>query len=135
MKLILVAATCFFVSGATYAQNATQHAGHARVRKTAIGGTINDKKGHPVPKVQAYIYKGDSATNSSGYTDANGNFETNNVMPGTYDLRLVYPSAKRIVINGVPVKMHRVTYINLATTEPTADSAISYSDIAPKAAK
>lgn len=134
MKLRLAVIACLLVAGTAHAQNAARPAGKAKVRKSAIGGAIYDAKHHPIPKVKAFIYYNDSATNASGYTDASGHFETNNVMPGTYNLRLVYPAGKRLVVNGIPVKQLKVTQIEIATNEPTADSALAYTDIAPKPA-
>ncbi|GAA4465993.1 hypothetical protein GCM10023093_19250 [Nemorincola caseinilytica] len=135
MKPIIAVIACLLIAGASHAQNTAKPAGKAKIRKNAIGGTITDARHRPIPKVQAFIYYNDSATNSSGYTDASGRFETNNVLPGTYNLRLVYPSAKRLIINGVPVSKLRVTQIDIATSEPTTDSAISYTDIAKPTAK
>lgn len=135
MKPILALVACLLVSDGLFAQNAAQPVGRSKVRKNAVGGIITDLRNNPLPKVQIYIYKGDSATNASGYTDARGNFETNNVMPGVYDLRVVYPSSTRIVISGVPVKMHKVTYFKLAANAPTADSTVAFTDLVPAAIK
>ena len=134
MKPIIAVAACLLIAGAAHAQNTAKPAGSAKVRKNAIAGNISDGRHRPMPKVKAFIYYNDSATNSSGYTDAMGNFETNNVMPGTYNLRLVYPAGKRLIVNGVPVKKLTVTHIDIATNEPTNDSAVAYTDIAPKPA-
>lgn len=131
MKLIFALAVSLSVSATSYAQNATP----SKVRKTAVAGTITDATGNPMPKVQAYIYKGDSATNSSGYTDARGKFETNNVMPGVYDLRLVFPNSKRVIVNGVPVKMRQITYFKLSANEPVEDSTVSFNDLVPATPK
>lgn len=131
MKPILALVACLVVSGSVLAQNA----GRSKVRKTAVGGLITDLRYNPLPKVQVYIYKGDSATNASGYTNAQGNFETNNIMPGVYDLRIVYPSSRRIIVSGVPVKMHKVTTFKLVANDPTADSTIAFTDLVPAAAK
>lgn len=131
MKPILALVACLFLSGSLFAQNT----GKSTTRKTAVGGLITDLRHNPLPKVQVYIYKGDSATNASGYTNAQGSFETNNVMPGVYDLRIVYPSSRRIIVSGVPVKMHKVTSFKLAANAPTADSTIAFTDLVPAAPK
>jgi hypothetical protein len=134
MKLIFSITACILFSGVLAAQTGNV-AAKKKVRKNAIGGTILDARRLAIPKVQAFIYLGETATNSSGFTDADGYFETNQVMDGTYDLRLVYPSAKRIVVTGIPVKGRRITEVNLITNMPTADSTIAWSDIAPRSSK
>ncbi len=112
----------------------TPNAGGTKVRKSAVAGYITNLRGEPMPKVQAFIYLGDSATNSSGYTDSKGYFETNNVLPGTYSLRLFFPSVgRRITIADVPVKKLQLTTFRLKTEIPAADSSIAWGDIAPQA--
>ena len=112
----------------------TPKAGSTKVRKSAVAGYITDLRGEPMPKVQAFIYLGDSATNSSGYTDSKGYFETNNVLPGTYSLRLFFPAnGRRITINDVPVKKLQLTQFRLKTEVPAADSSIAWGDVAPAA--
>ncbi len=130
MKLISTVVACLAISCAVQAQTTTT--AKRKVRKNAIGGTIMDARHKPVPKVQAFVYFGDSAVNASGYTDASGYFETNSVMPGTYDLRIVYPNANRLIINGVTVKGLKVSRVSIATDMPTTDSTVSYLDVIEK---
>ncbi|MBX2905318.1 MAG: carboxypeptidase regulatory-like domain-containing protein [Taibaiella sp.] len=102
-----------------------------KVRKTGIGGTIQNELREPVAKIQAYIYRGDDII-ASGFSDTKGYYETNNVLPGTYTLRLVYPkSGRRITVPGVPVKMKKVTIVNYKGIEPVGDSTIAYTDLMP----
>ncbi len=133
MKLSLTVAACLLISGAAFAQATTpaKTSGQTKIRRTAIGGTIKDARRNPVPKVQAFVYKNDTLL-ASGFTGADGNFETNSVMPGVYTLRLVYPSTgRRFVVNGVPVKALKVTPVNYTGVEPTADTAMSYIELMP----
>jgi hypothetical protein len=123
MKLITLVTACLLLAGVAQAQN-------TKVRKSAIGGTIKDARRQPINKVQAYIYRNDTIA-ASGYTIADGSYETNNVKPGTYELRLVYPSTRRISITGVPVKMLKITTVSLMTSEPLEDSTIAYTDLYP----
>lgn len=102
-----------------------------KVRKTCIGGTVLNEYREPVAKIQAYIYKGDDIM-ASGFSDSRGYYETNNVLPGVYTLRLVYPkSGRRITIPDVPVKMRQVTMVNYRGIEPVGDSTIAYAELMP----
>lgn len=135
MKLITIVAASILFSITAHAQpasKATVGSNANKIRKNAVGGIIKDLRRQPVPKLQAYMYRNDTLI-GSGYTTAEGAFETSNVPPGTYALRIVYPtSGKRITITGVPVKLKTITPVNLMVNEPIEDSTISYTDIAPK---
>ncbi len=133
MKMIIAVTGCLLLAGMSYGQSNTKPAG-SKARKSAIGGTIKDARGRPVPKVQAYIYRNDTIA-ASGFSNAEGNYETNSVLPGVYSLRIVYPSAKRVTVTGVPVKMLKITAVNLTGDEPTADSTIAYTELVPKEVK
>ena len=98
---------------------------------TAIGGSIRDARYHPLPGVETFIYQADSSIIASGYTDAKGYYETNGVLPGKYDLKIVYPSNKAVIVKGVPVKSG-VTQLNLNLNPPDADTTLLYTDLVPK---
>lgn len=137
MKPITIVVASLLISVAAHAQTAPKanvRAGNGanKIRKNAVGGSIKDLRRQPVPKLQAYLYRNDTLI-GSGYTSSEGAFETSNVPPGTYALRIVYPSSgKRITITGVPVKLKTITPVNLMVNQPVEDSTISYNDIAPK---
>lgn len=130
MKLIVVVAGCLLFSGTSMGQTGARKAGATKVRKSAIGGTIRNSRWSPLPKVQAYIYNAETIV-ASGYSDASGYYETNSVAPGTYDVRFVYPSSKRVTVTGIPVKMLKITELNLASEEPSADTTIAYTELVP----
>ena len=112
---------------------AARPAAAAKVRKTAIGGTILTARREAVAKIQAYIYSNDTIK-ASGFSDASGNYETSSVLPGVYTLRLVYPrSGRRITVSGVPVKALKVTTVNYTGIEPVADSTFTYNELMPAA--
>jgi hypothetical protein len=136
MKLIVAVTGCLLFAGVALGQTTTRAtaSGGAKIRKNAIGGTIKDIRRRPVAKIQAYIYRNDTIA-ASGYTNAEGNYETNSVMPGVYSLRLVYPSSKRITVTNVPVKQLKITMVNITTAEPVEDSTIAYTDLVPPAPK
>jgi hypothetical protein len=103
---------------------------------SAVGGYIHDARMHPLAGVQAFIYANDSAGSiiASGYTDAMGFYETNGVAPGRYNLKIVYPSTKAVVVKGVPVK-GGVTQVILHANPPEADTTLLYTDMVPKVDK
>ena len=137
MKPITIVVASLLISITAHAQTApkaTTRAGNGakKVYKNAVGGTIKDLRRLPLPKLQAYLYRNDTLI-GSGYTSSEGTFETSNVPPGTYVLRIVYPATgKRITITGVPVKLKTITPVNLMVNQPVEDSTISYTEIAPK---
>jgi len=114
----------------TTTTKATKAVGHG----SAIGGTIRNARFQPLNGVQAFIYAPDSSIIASGYTDVKGNYETNGVVPGKYDLKILYPSNKAVIIKGVPVK-GGVTQVNLNANPPDSDTIMQYADIAPKPEK
>ncbi len=137
MKPITIVVASLLISVTAHAQTAPKATtrasnGAKKVYKNAVGGTIKDLRRQPLPKLQAYLYRNDTLV-GSGYTSSEGAFETSNVPPGTYALRIVYPATgKRITITGVPVKLKTITPVNLMVNQPVEDSTISYTEIAPK---
>ena len=137
MKPITIVVASLLISVTAHAQTAPKATARAsnganKIRKNAVGGTIKDLRRLPLPKLQAYLYRNDTLV-GSGYTSSEGAFETSNVPPGTYVLRIVYPATgKRITITGVPVKLKTITPVNLMVNQPVEDSTISYTEIAPK---
>jgi len=100
---------------------------------TAIGGSIRDARFHPLAGVETFVYSGDSSSSiiASAFTDEKGLYETNGVMSGKYDLKVVYPTNKAIIVKGVPVKSG-VTQINLNVNPPDADTTLLYAELVPK---
>jgi len=130
MKQFAAVTLCLLISGTAFAQ--TNATGVKRnPNKSGIAGTIKNMHKKPIAGIRAFVYKKDSIA-ASGFTDSTGYFETGFVIPGTYDLKLVYPSDKLFVIQAVPVKARTITMTDLRTEPPAADTAISYSVIAPK---
>lgn len=137
MKPITIIAVCLLTTITAHAQPAAKvpaktSKGANKVYKNAVGGVILDVRKQPQVKLQAFLYRNDTLI-GSGYTSADGAFETSTVPPGTYALRIVYPTTgKRITITGVPIKLRTITPVNLQVNQPVEDSTISYNDIAPK---
>ena len=138
MKQLILLAICLFTISASRAQNASRKTGAQPARKgnqannkTAIGGLIKDAHNHPIPGVEAFVYKPDSSIAASGFTDSMGHYETNAVMPGKYDLKIVYPSEKMAMVTGVIVKKG-VTNISLKMDDPPADTLILFYELQPK---
>ena len=137
MKKIIALAACSLAVSAAMAQNAPKAPAKKLVSnaaKCAITGFIRDTRNKPVEGVKAFIYKPDSSIAASGYTDSKGNYETNSVAPGTYFVKLVYPSYKTIMVSGVVMKMG-LTLVSFKTSPPAADSVVPYTDLVPKVEK
>ena len=99
--------------------------------KCAVAGIITDMHNFPLKGVKAFVYQADSSIIASGFTDADGYFETNSILPGTYYIRIMYPSQTITLIMNVTMKPG-ITPVNIKAEPPAADNTISYSDIAPK---
>jgi hypothetical protein len=142
MKRIIVSAACLLALGPVFAQQKTEpvntRAKYIQTllasRKCAVEGIIKDSHSRPIKGVQTFVYQADSSIIASGYTDSTGYYTTNSTVPGSFDLKIVYPNEKIILIKGVPLKAG-ITPINLKADQPTTDTSISYADIAPKPAE
>lgn len=132
MKQLILLSACLLSAGALFAQKpAVPIKKGVHGPKCNVGGSIRDTRNHPVEGVKAFIYQADSSIIASGTTDATGNYETNNVAPGVYMVKLVYPSYKVVMVSGVKIKLGGAQ-ISLKTDPPVADSSINYTDIVPK---
>jgi len=142
MRKIIVLAACLCTFSVSYAQKAsspakTQGSNLQKMiatKRCAASGTIRDAKNFPLKNVKIFIYAADSSISASGYTDEKGHYETNSVAPGTYDVKIAYPSQKAMMITGVIMKPG-FTALNLKANVPEADGSMPYSDIAPKPAE
>ena len=133
MKRFLAFSLCLLVSGASFAQKGATNA-KKNNHKSAIAGVLQNMHRQPLIGVQAFIYRKDSIM-ASGYTDSTGYYETNSTFPGVYDLKLVYPSSKVMMITGVPIKAATLTMVDFRANPPEADTTVSYATIAPKVEK
>jgi len=146
MRQITIFAVCLLISGAISAQNKTTTTKTTKTQTTtkttttvhgsAIGGFIHDARKHPLAGVEAFIYLPDSSSSivASGYTDAMGYYETNGVLPGKYNLKIVYPSNKAVIVKAVPIKAG-VTDVSLNINPPEGDTTLLYTDLVPKVEK
>lgn len=108
----------------------------AKVRKNAISGVVRDSRKRPVARVQMHVYLADTALIASGYTLADGRYETNSMPPGVYTVKVVNPNWKhRIYVTGVPVKMRQTTPLDISLDEPEEDNSVPYTDVMPAAKK
>lgn len=142
MKKLVVLAACILISGSSFGQNAGTKTEKpmtpaqkkaADLRKNAVGGYIRDARNRPLEGVQAFIYQHDSANSiiASGYTDVTGYYETNSVMPGKYNIKIVYPNNKSIMVPEVMMKKG-ITDISIKSEAPTTDTSISFAVFQPK---
>ncbi len=134
MKYIIVLFVAILAGGPLSAQQSAQkpltpeQKRAADARKNAVSGFIRDSRNRPMEGIQAFIYAKDSAATilASGYSDATGYYETNSVMPGKYNIKIVYPSTnKAILVPDVVMKRGLLT-ITLKNDVPTADTSIEY---------
>ena len=155
MKQLTALAICLFATGIIYAQNTAAPKktaaqpkpatttgsasptaavagknGKLKNNGPAIGGIIMDGHRHPIADVHAFIYGKDSSIIASGYTDEKGHYETNAVLPGIYQVKMVYPSAKEIRISGVVIKKG-ITPISITAFEPSADTTLPFTYFVP----
>ncbi len=136
-KIATLLLSCF-IAGAACAQTKAVAAKTTATKgktpvKTMVSGVIKDARNKPYKGVEAFVYTADSNIVASGYTDANGMFETNYVAPGSYFMKLVYPNKTVAIVLGVPVKSG-ATSLNLKQNAPEADTSYSYESVMPKAA-
>ena len=132
MKRFKALTFCLLIPGALFAQKSAANTKKAPSNKSAIAGVIQNTRKQPVMGIKAFIYRKDSIV-ASGYTDSAGYFETNYAIPGIYNLKLVYPSEKTMIITAVPVRARTLTMVDLKIAPPEADTSIAYATIAPKA--
>ena len=138
MKKIMATAVCICTVASAFAQtkNPAAHKGapmHKPVRPS-VEGTIRDAHYHPVRGVEAFIYQKDSTIIASGYTDSMGHYETNAVMPGTYNVKIVYPGAKDMMVTGVVIKAGP-TQLNVKGAAPAADTSVAFTTLMPQPEK
>lgn len=134
MRSIIVLFVAMLVSGPLFAQQSAQkpltpeQKRAADARKNAISGFIRDSRNRPMEGIQAFIYAKDSAATilASGYTDATGYYETNSVMPGKYNIKIVYPSTNKAILVPDVVMKRGLLNISLKNDMPTADTSIEY---------
>ncbi len=142
MTRIATLAICLFIFGTASAQKKKESHPNISVipqkphgvHKSAIGGYFTDVHKHPIRGVQAFIYLPDSTIGASGFTDSSGYYETNNILPGMYTLKIVYPyPTTAVTITGVPIVRETITEISFFKAErPTTDTIFSYLSIEPK---
>ena len=131
MKQFIAFTLCLFISAASFAQKNAAEAKKNPKHKSAIAGIIQNTHRQPIMGIKIFIYRKDTIV-ASGFTDSEGYYETNYAVPGIYNLKLVYPSEKTVVITAVPIKARAFTIVDLRTAPPEADTTISYGAVAPK---
>ena len=142
MKQFITIAVCILICGTASAQKKNEPHPNISVipqkpgvyHKSGVGGYFTDMRKRPIKGVQAFIYLPDSTIGASGFTDSTGYYETNNILPGSYDMKIVYPNTQASLrITGVPIIRETITEISFFKGEPpTADTSFSYSVIEPK---
>ncbi len=143
MRQILTLAICLFVSGTVSAQKKKEARPNISVipqkagvyHKSGVGGYFTDMRKHPIKGMQAFIYMPDSTIGASGFTDEAGYYETNNILPGTYNLKIVNPNWRTsMTITGVPIVRETITEISFFKLgdAPYNDTVFAYSAIEPK---
>ncbi len=134
MKLIVTLSACLFMCGAVMAQTTPAKAKKAKSDKdkTVIYGTLRDARNKPYKGMKAFVYRADSTIVASGFTDADGHFETNNIAPGAnYFVKLIYPTDKVTMVYGIEIKKGSLP-LDLKGAPPTEDTMMAYDVLYPK---
>ena len=145
MSRILTLAICLLVFGTASAQKKKEARPTISVipqkagvyHKSGVGGYFTDARKHPIKGMQAFLYLPDSTIGASGFTDEAGYYETNNILPGMYTMKLVNPNWRTsITITGVPIVRETITEISFFKLgdAPYNDTVFAYSAIEPKPA-
>ena len=129
MKQLLTLGICLLIATAASAQKKNEQHPNISVipqkpgvyHKSGVGGYFTDMRKRPIRGVQTFIYLPDSTIGASGFTDSTGYYETNNILPGSYDLKIVYPKTSASL---------KITFFK--SEPPTADTSFAYSVIEPK---
>ena len=143
MSRILTLAICLLVFGTASGQKKKETRPNISVipqkagvyHKSGVGGYFTDARKHPIKGMQAFLYLPDSTIGASGFTDEAGYYETNNILPGMYTMKLVNPNWRTsITITGVPIVRETITEISFFKLgdAPYNDTVFAYSAIEPK---
>lgn len=143
MRRILTLTICLFVFGTVSAQKKKEARPNISVvpqkpgvyHKSAVGGYFTDARKHPIKGMQLFLYLPDSTIGASGFTDDAGYYETNNILPGFYTMKIVNPNWRTsLTITGVPVVRETITEISFFkfADAPYNDTLFAYSAIEPK---
>lgn len=137
MKLIAALSVCLFVAQVLHGQTAATTPKGTPDKKAgankgvSIMGTIKTMHNKPIKGVEAFVYQADSTIVASGNTDAEGRYSTNGVPPGTYFVKLIYPTRKVTVVYGITIKTQNLE-LSLNADAPDADTMYSYDHVKPK---
>lgn len=142
MKQIITLAASLLICGTSFAQKGGKNDNDpAKVQRQliasgrcALTGVFTDAHNRPIEGVKAFIYQKDSSIIASGFSDASGHYETNSVLKGDYTIKLVYPSAKAMVVSGMPLKPG-FNQLNIKSDAPAADTTMQASSFMPKPAE
>lgn len=132
MKLIAALSASLFFSFASLAQSAPAKKASTKNKldKTIVYGTLTDAKHKPVKGMKAFVYKADSTIVASGYTDATGYYETNQVPAGTYFVKFIYPTDKVTMVYNIEIK--KAVELNYSANAPVEDTMIAFDALYPK---
>jgi protocatechuate 3,4-dioxygenase beta subunit len=142
MKQLIALSICVFAFGNSFGQQpaapqktaTAPQRGASKANRTVVTGTITDSRYRPIAGAQVFVYPPDSSIVASAYTDASGVYETNSVMPGTYRVKVLYPSNKAVNVNSVVIKRGAVQ-LNIKAEPPANDTIMTYADFIPKPAE
>lgn len=133
MKPLVAMAACLLASATAFAQQkqAVTPATNQRAKKPAVGGLFLNERKQPVVNVKIFVYAADSSILASGYTDAEGRYETNAALPGKYEVKVVFPNNKNMLVSGVPIKSG-ITPLSMKGALPASDTTLTYAELMPQ---
>ncbi len=92
--------------------------GHANGQALqGINGTVTDATGATVPNATVTATNDETAVSKTSVTSSAGAYEFNDLIPGTYTVKIEAPGFERSVHTGVGVSVARVSTVN-ATLQP-----------------
>ncbi len=139
MKRFIILTSCMLACSVSFGQQSAKNTNDpAKAQRMlvasgrcALTGYFTDARNRPIAGVKTFIYQKDSSIIASGYSDSTGHYETNSVLKGAYDVKLVYPTTKAILVTAMPLKPG-FNQLSLKAYPPEMDTTMPGTYFVPK---